>query len=244
MKKLIVLLLLYIPYNAMAQDLPVSLISDAVRKGVVLLRQDYQLLNEDDEPIDNKFGQECYGRTYTCGVRVKNDYFLVTKDFVTPWINESVTKSDKRHFEVSYSGILTLGTVDFEQIDCDIEDATELVEKRLFVIDGSEYEGFSIDEEVGKKKGYAVWLKSANAYGLEKKPSSLTIDISSFNITTKENVFVYDIGKQPTGNVIGGFFLVPKIEGVGKISFQVNGMFEKRGGVWKLTSLGKEESID
>jgi hypothetical protein len=38
----------------MAQDMANTLIENAIRKAFVLLRQDYQILNEDDEPIGNK----------------------------------------------------------------------------------------------------------------------------------------------------------------------------------------------
>lgn len=229
---------------AHAQDMANELIEKAVKNGIVLLRQDYQILNEDDEPIGNKSGFDCYGRTYTCGVRVNEESFLVTKDFVTPWVNESVVKSEKRHPEVSYSGFLSLNTIDFEQFDFDRESAEEEVLNHLYTITASETEGFNLDEEYGKKKGYAVWMKSANAFSLEKVPSGLTIEIVPFNIITNEKVSVYDLPKQPTGNVIGGAFIVPINNKIGTISLRVNGMFEKRGGVWKFISLGKEESME
>ena len=218
-----------------------ELIDKAIRKGLVVLRQDYQVLNEDDEPVDNKSNLGCYGRTYTCSVRIGENQFLVTKDFVTPWNGESIAKSDKHRPEVSYSGFLTLNTIDFEQFEFDAEDAEEVIQKHLYSIEGSETEGFKLDEEAGKKSGYAVWLKSSNAIKMENVPTGLSIERESFNITTRENNFVYDLPSQPKGNVLGGVFIVPDVSTIGTITLRVNGMFEKRGGVWKLISLGKED---
>ncbi|MBQ8656868.1 MAG: hypothetical protein IJ527_07470 [Prevotella sp.] len=243
MKKIIIFAFLCISNIPLfAQDMANSLIEKAIKDGIVLLRQDFQVLNEDDEPIGNKPGQDCYGRTYTCAARIEGNRFLVIKDFVAPWSNESIVKSEKRHPEVSFSGLLTLSTIDFEQFDCYVESASEEIANHLYFIDGSEIEGFSIDEEAGKKKGYAVWLKSATVPTINTLPTNLSIEILPFNITTKEDTFVYDIAAQPKGNVVGGVYITPAVNGVGSISLKVNGMFEKRGGVWKFISLGKENS--
>jgi hypothetical protein len=241
-KTLLTLLFCTASAGLMAQDMANTLIENAIRKAFVLLRQDYQILNEDDEPIGNKPELGCYGRVYTCGVRVDEEKLLVAKEFVTPWSSESIVKSEKRHPEVSYSGLLELNTIDFEQIDADVESAEEQVTGHLYTIDGSETPGFMIDESAGKKKGYAVWLKAGSVISIEKVPSGLALDIKPFSITTKENNAVYELPEQPKGNVVGGAFIVPSIDGIGKIELRVNGMFEKRGGVWKFISLGKDEN--
>lgn len=242
MKKiLITMLLCSAPIWIMAQDMAQDLVERAIRQGIVVLRQDYQLLNEDDEPIGNKPGMNCYGRTYTCGVRIGDNQFLVTKDFVIPWINESIVKSNKRNPQVSYSGFLTLNTIDFEQFDCNVEDASEEIANHLYKIEASEVEGFETDEEAGKKKGYSVWLKCSNSIDMEHVPTGLSLEYTPFSITTKENTFVYELSAQPKGNVIGGVFIVPTVSKIGSIKLKVNGMFEKRGGVWKFISLGKDE---
>jgi len=243
MKKVFITLLLCAASTGiMAQDMANTLLENAIRKAFVLLRQDYQVLNEDDEPIGNKPALGCYGRVYTCGVRVDEDKFLVVKEFVAPWSNESIVKSEKRHPEVSYSGLLEQNTIDFEQIDVDVEGAEEQVEGHLYTVEGSETPGFTFDESAGKKKGYAVWLKASSPISIEKVPSGLKIEMLPFSITTKENNAVYELSEQPKGNVIGGAFIVPSVDGIGKIELHVNGLFEKRGGVWKFISLGKNEN--
>lgn len=226
----------------MAQDMANDLIERAIKKGLVVLRQDYQILNEDDEPIGNKPGMNCYGRTYSCGIRIDRNQFLVTKNFVTPWNNESIVKSDKRRPQVSYSGFLTLNTIHFEQFDCDVEEASEEITNHLYKIEASEVEGFEIDENTGKKKGYAVWLKCSNIIDMTHAPTGLSLEFTLFNITTKENTFIYELPTQPKGNIIGGVFIVPTVNKIGTIELKVNGMFEKRGGIWKFISLGKDEN--
>ena len=176
------------------------------------------------------------------GAAVQAEEPALVKEFIAPWSTESIVKSEKRHPEVSYSGLLELNTIDFEQIDADVEGAEEQVAGHLYTVDGSETPGFMIDESAGKKKGYAVWLKAGSTINVEKVPSGLTLSMIPFSITTKENNAVYELPEQPKGNVVGGAFIVPSIDGIGKIELRVNGMFEKRGGVWKFISLGKDEN--
>lgn len=241
MKRHLTFLLFLLCATMQAQDMANNLIENAIKQGVILFREDYQLLNEDDEPIANKAGQDCYGRSYTCGVRTGESSFLVIKDCVAPWTNQSIVKSEKRHPEISYSGFLTLSTIDFEQFDLDPESAEEVIPNHIYRVEGSEVEGFDVDPESGRKKGYAVWLKAENSFCLTSVPSGLSLDIAPFNINTRAGSYVYDVEKQPEGNVVGGVFITPRVDKVGKISLYVNGLFEKRGGVWKFISLGTEE---
>lgn len=242
MKRILSIILCMFAIGSFAQDITSAMIKKAISGGIILFRQDYQLLNEDDEPIANKSGLDCYGRTYTCGVRLGESDFLVIKDFVAPWTNDAIVKSEKRHPEISYSGFLTLNTVDFEQFDCDVEAAEEIVPNHIYKVGGSEIEGFEIDQECGRKKGYAVWLKAENNFSPKSTPTGLSIDIVPFDIATNEKALLYDLKTQPEGNIVGGVFFCPIIEKLGDIKLKINGIFEKRGGVWKFISLATEGS--
>ena len=245
LKVVAVCIMLFLTTTTMSQSYIDQQVEKTISKGFVLLRQDYQILNEDDEAYNNQPGTDFFGRTYTCGIRLDSNDYLVERSFVKPWLNDtSVPKGNKYHQIVSFSAYREMDSKEPEQMDVDVEIARDVVENHLFTVSGSELSGFEMDREYGKKIGLAVWLVSATQYNANIPPTELSLVITPLSIATKEEQKIYDIASQPTGNIIGGAFIIPKIERVGQISFKVNGMFEKLGGVWKLISLGNEQSIE
>jgi len=215
----------------------------SLQDGFFLFSQEYQLQNEDDEPVRNKPGKEYYGRLFCCGIAVEGENLLVDRNFIRPWTDDkTITKSKKYHTAVSATNLMEFGSLEFDEFDTDVEGATEVVEDYCYSISGAGKEGFKIDNHYGKKRGYAVWLVSASPFDMEKAPTKVSLKIATMNITTSESKQVYNMPSQPTGNIIGGAFLLPVSEGVGRISFAINGIFAKVGGVWKFVSLGTEEA--
>ncbi len=213
----------------------------SLQNGFFLFSQEYQLLNEDDEPVRNKPGKEYYGRQFCCGIMAEGDVILVDNNFIKPWLNDNtITRSKKYHTGVSSTLSMDFEFPEFDEFETDVESATEVIEGNCYSITGNGKEGFKIDNTCGKKSGYAVWLVSATPFDINKAPSKISLKIASMNITTTEDKHVYSMSTQPTGNVIGGAFLLPIAEGVGRISFAVNGIFTKESGAWKFVSLGTE----
>ncbi len=239
-KTMFVLLLCLFATEGMAQISLDDLIYKSLKKGFVLLQQDYLVLDEDDEPYGPH--KDYYGRTYTCAIRINQTELLVEQDFLKPWSDDlSIPKSDKYHCTISNTAYKDIESKEMEQIELDVESAEELVGNHIYKLSGSEEESFPIDDQYGKKRGYIVWLISATNFNKDKEPTGLSLDILPFNITTNDSKSVYDLPSQPKGNVVGGAYLIPYSSHTGQIAFKVNGMMEKIGGIWKLISLGTEE---
>lgn len=231
--------------SAFAQSSLEAISQRALTRGFVLLRQDYVLMNEDDEPVNLKEGETCHGSGYSCAIRVGTEDLMINRDFTKAWAGEkALPKNSTNHYSINYTGYREINSTEFEEIDADPETASSMVENHIYQISGSEIEGFEIDECYGKKRGIAVWLLSDKAFGPKSEPGKLSLEFKPMNITARENTQVYDITQQPSGNVLGGAFLVPSIQGLGKLFFRVNGVFEKVGGQWKLISLGTDEPDD
>ena len=232
-------------FDSNAQVFENDIFFNSIKEGFVLLQHNYQVLNEDYEPIGNKSGKDFYGRIFTCGIRVGSGEFLVEQDFIKPWSEDtSIPKSDKYECVSSYTGYMELSTIEIESLNTDVESANALVENHIYSISGNELEGLEIDTQFGKKRGYAVWLVSKTDFSAINAPTGLNLNITPLNITTNGSRSTYNIINQPEGHIIGGAFLVPHSEQMGQIKFRVNGIFEKIGGVWKLVSLGTEEPDD
>ena len=224
-----------------AQDFLESYLNQSISESIVIFRQDYQIVDEDDEPINNQAGQNFFNRIYTFGVRIGDSDYLVNRDFVKPWIRDNVTPSDSYRPLVSVSSIKSLTETTFKPFSVDVESATEEVENHLYTISESRKQGFQKDDYYGSKSGYAVWIKSKTSFNSLTPPTNIYVEISKLDIITREKPRLCDIPTQPKGNVIGGFYLIPSMEQPGDIHLRVNGLFELKGDVWKLVSLGTDE---
>lgn len=244
MKKIIISLAFLVsccPFTSSAQSLFDEVINKSIRDGFVVLTQEYQMLNEDGEPVSNQLGKNYRGRQHSCGVRTLESSVLLPNSFMCPWKKETSSFKKKYEMIVSTCTLMECSLSEPENIDCDLDNANEVISNHIYSFEISEKPGFEIDNYYGKKKGLAVWVCAANEITDDSNPTELQINVVPMSITTKEDVSVYNLTNQPNGNVIGGAFLTLSTESVGKISVKVNGVFEKFGGVWNMVSLGKDE---
>ena len=243
MKKRFVILLslLALTANMIAQDFLEQYLNQSILESIVIFRQDYQVVDEDDEAVNNQEGQLFFNRIYTIGVRIGETDYLVNRDFAKPWLRDNVASNDTYHPVISASAIQKMGENKFRPFGTDVESATEEVENHLYLISESKKEGFQKDCYYGNKCGYAVWVKSSTPFNSVTTPTDIHVEISKLEVTTREKPRLFDIPTQPEGYVIGGFFLIPSMEHPGEIKLRVNGLFEMKGDLWKLVSLGTEQ---
>ncbi len=220
-------------------------LSPFFKNGFILLRQDYHLINPDNDRVYTKDNMDYYGRIYTIGVRTVDNNFIVLNEMIQPWIKDmSISSNSKFVPTISNTVYRTHNATEWEPIAYDSSSNNALVEEKIYTISGSEESGFEIDTQFGSKKGFAVWIKSNGKLSTKSDLSCIDIYVEQLNIKTRENIYVYDISNQPGVDIIGGFYLVPKSEETGKLSFKVNGLFSKVGGVWKFVSLGVDMPDD
>lgn len=237
----IIIFLLCFSYTSFAQNVFDEMFNQSIKDGFIWLTQEYQMLNEDGEPVSNKPGKDYRGRQHSCGVRVSSSSVLVTSNFACPWKKETAAYKKKYEMIVSTCKYLETSLLEAESLDCDVESADEVVSNHVYSFDFSEKKGFEIDDTYGKKKGVAVWLYSSNKVSEDSNPTEIKIKSAPMSITTKDGSSVYSLSSQPTGNVIGGAFLTYTSESTGYITLKVNGIFELVGGLWNMISLGVNE---
>lgn len=247
LKSFLTFALLVVCNNVYAQynDNLNKFLSPFFENGFILLRQDYHLINPDNDKVYTKDNMNYYGRIYTIGVRTVDNNFIVLNEMLQPWIKDiSLSNNDKLVPAISNTAYLTNNSVEWERMSFDNSSVEEIIEGKLYVMPGNEQTGFQIDSQFGRKKGFVVWVKANNKLTQENDIPRLSIEVDQLNVNTKENIYLYEIENQPENNVIGGFYLVPKSEETGKLSFNINGLFQKVGGIWKLVSLGKDMPED
>lgn len=226
--------------SMVAQDYLEQFLNKSITESIVIFRQDYQIVDEDDEAVNNQEGQLFFNRIYTFGVRVGETDYLVNRDFTKPWIRDNVTASDSYHPIISASAYQKLGEKQFKRFGGDAESATEEVENHLYLLSESKKTGFQKDTYYGSKSGYAVWIKSKTGFNSLTPPTDIFVEIEQLDVTTREKPRLFDLLKQPSGYVIGGFYLIPSMESPSDIKLKINGLFEMKGDTWKLVSLGTD----
>lgn len=211
-------------------------LASLMKNAFVVLRQDYQLINEDGD-IKDADGKDYWGRTYSMGARVGNSDFLISGDAVRPWAKDGLSLRDSYQPAISQSAVRGFEAVEFEPLDFDPGSVTELREKRLYVTSGSEEPGLSVVGPMGRMNGYAVWacVDHPVVDGDDCRAFNLKFVPMTVNFVDGKNI--YDPSPAGREDAFGGFFLVPVKTRPGIVDFCVAGMFQRIGGIWKLVSV-------
>ena len=237
MKKALFILLLIISINAQAgQGIFENIVIRSINGAIVFIRQDYQLVDENEGEIKNAPEKEYWERNYYLAVRIGDDSFLISGETVRPWIKKSFSKNDRFQPALSSTAVRSLGGTEFEIIDFDTDALTELQANRLYIMSGSEEPGMSLIAREGHQRGFTFWVCAEHAPTEDSEIISATFEIIPMDCDFTEEKSIYDIPGKIPENAIGGFYIVPFITRPGLIDFSLAGMCQKISGVWRVVA--------
>ena len=218
-------------FNSSSQQL----VEQAIRDGVVLLKQDYQLL---DTISNARYGwnhQEVFNSIYSIGFKVGNGY-VVNERFVRPW------NFDQRYNEfgdTTYIPIIskTQSRLITDTIYTDvkynhnyirsIKDSLVYCIDSLFHDDG----GLKNDFSIGEKESWIVWVTSSDS--VLQDTTQLSIITYKHRVTIEEEQQEYVIPRPATSkNIMAGILVVPNNTQVGVLDFQIVGYAFQKGEDW------------
>lgn len=214
-----------------------QLVEQAVKEGIVLLRQDYQLL---DTLSNTRYGwnhQEVFNSIYSIGFNVKGSY-IVNERFIRPWQFDQRYKEfrDTTYIPViskTYSKSI-LDTA-YTNIKYNPSYNRVIKDSLVYSVDSLTYEcrGFSVDSSFGEKDGWLVWVTATDSVPQEN--TQLSIVTYRHQITIEEEKNEYIIPKPATSqNIMAGILVVPKNTHIGVLDFQVIGYAYKKGNEWYI----------
>jgi hypothetical protein len=232
-KFVLILATLMLASGAQAGDIP-SQLRDNLSSSILVLRQDYQLVDDDEGTIKNAPEKEYYGREYTAIARVGEGQFLVGLSGIKPWISAGLSKNDKFQPKVSATAYRSVKMSQYEYLDFDESAAEEVQTNRIFTIGGSEEPGLNVCGAQGLCNGYAAVIVTDD----KSAPTTFSIEISPLTVTIKETTNIYNI-TLPNKNIIGGFFIVPIEQRPGLYDYSIAGQFQSFGGEWKLVTISE-----
>lgn len=219
-----------------------QLIEDAVKDGIIIVRRDYRLRDNAADPPEY-FGwqnRNWFGESYSPAVKVKGGYYLADRA-VRPWAYdakfEQYAKSDK-YVPVNSTGeYRTANNANFTALRIDDDKLKEISRHRIYLAgDDAAFgnNGFFTDNADGTKSGWLVWLVTDNPLE-ERNDQTPTFLVYRSELTFEKGKELYEINDPATDkHVLGGFYFLPKITGIGQINFHLSGILHHEKDKWHV----------
>lgn len=226
-----------------SDDCKLSILSE-----LSIIRQQYRLKQGKD--YYGKNGKSYFGETYTLAIKVNRGMYL-SGDVVEPW------KFDADYSRMNASGNYTPALFWSYQ-----RSLTDSVFKAISLEFGKEEflksfnagkslykhqdakDDFGLEEDCtsGEKKGIMIWAYSKTTV----QDSAMVVDLrqNAMTINSKADSTLLSMTPNEPEKIIGGVYMVPKIEGRGVVRYQLAGVAVKTGeGKWALQLLVMEDSL-
>ncbi len=221
-----------------------QLIEEAVRGGLFLLRQDYQL----KDTVSGKYygrGGDVFGSIYALGVKLRGGYCLADRG-IHPWeYDVDFNEYRSTYMPVMYK-IYRREMASAIMTECPVwegKQVRELVSGKFSFVEDSLFrnEGFDTDLTAGKKAGWFVWVVSNKAVEEATFGTEVSYTIYRKKLDIRENVGEYAIDAPSTNQKVwGGIYVEPVQTAVGQITFRLIGVVDKQENQWTMfTPFGK-----
>lgn len=213
-----------------------DILTDMGKEYMVIIRQDYQLVDDDDN-IKNVEGKDYWDRTYSLALRVGDDMYMVSEEAVRPWGKSALSKKDKFQPAVSSSAYKPLDGLEFDEIDYDESPLTEILENRIYTLPGSEVPGASVITPKGNREVFLVVADNENQISKHNESAGFKIVVVPTNFNFVDNKNIYEMNVHLPNTAFGGFAVAPVVLRPGLVDFCVVGMLQKVSGIWKLIAV-------
>lgn len=217
-----------------------QLVEDAVRNGVFVISQQYQLKDTVSNEYFGRGGRQEFNTMVSVGIKLKGGYVYSDKA-EHPWKYDSdferyrgrympvICKTEFRELEDS---VLT------ENVDFLRTGSETLVPSRFYFKTDTRCfgdKGFVPDGTAGEKNGWCVWVLSSGdtieatvADSVEYLIFRKTLEIVS------DSTECYIDAPSTKKNVLTGLYVNPVRTDVGQITFKLVGIMDKKGDSWRI----------
>lgn len=213
------------------------MVEDAVGDGLFIVTTQYRLKDKKGQN-PQYYGWEnkpYFGETLSLGVKTRGGFILSSRA-VKPWLTDEKFdkyRDDNRYEPIVYETRYTAVADTVSAVLPATKTESLVVGNFYFSTDTVfNHQGFPTDYSDGQKNGWLVWLIAPEA----QDGGEHTL-VYRNETEYRKGHNVYSI-KAPSPAVLGGVFLVPRIEGIGQITFYLCGLAVENGGQWQLVRVG------
>lgn len=258
MKKIMLymIVLVCMPHYVMAQRtfgnlrqmyLQENYVIEAVKEGMVVIKQQYQLKDIKKGSFHGKNAAEHFGETYSLALKI-NQGLQLTLPAVTPWLYDEdftmINSRENRKYEpVLYESFLrSVDEKTFRKIYIESAYITPVEDSVLFAFDqGTRDFGFKMRGCTGEKNGILVVCHTQEPLA-ENDTTKIMLSQRkcTFNFTDSVST-LYKLPKLEMQNIVGGIWLVPEVTAIGVVTYYVSGvMVLTPEGEWRLCAIKEE----
>ena len=222
-----------------------ALVEKAVKDGFLLVGIHYQLKEKSTGNLYGRGKRDYFGESYSLGYKFPQGCVL-PKESLSPWENDPDFVKYKNNDK--YEPVL-MDSIYIKESGKNASRKSELVGS-VFQLPNtgficiplglSEKKGLPIDYEFGQVSGWFVWCMIPNGSALGKE-SSLSFTSFYRTIEIKDTTSIQIEAPKIGDNILGGIFVVPKIDSIGKITLCTKGVLQKaNNSKWILRVYNKD----
>lgn len=227
-----------------------QLIEEAVRKGLFVVRQAYQLEDTTAESpaYYGRDGKSYFGQTYSIGARLNRGYVIDAR-LVAPWLED--THFEEYRHSTQYRPVISRTEYrDIQEIT--YHPLAFRAENRDSVPKGSVCQqqdslfsaGFSLWEEEGLCKGWVVLAVGEKPLN-ENDSVKISLLIYRTEVNLEADKQLYEIKAPATSlSVMGGIYVSPVVTGIGQLSFRLAGLVQQIEDKWYIMGVKEATATD
>lgn len=218
------------------------IVEKAVEKGVILFRQDFQLLDTVSNILYGRNNQEMFGSKYSIAYKLKNKC-IVSDEFVNPWqYDENFRKIENNTYLPIVSSTLYRNITDstMKIMNYRAENCKSITDDVMCYTDNIN-NGFSIETTNGEKDGWIVWIQYSEPLSESTKVSIVT---HKHKVKFEKGIKEYELKNlNKTESHVCGFYVIPYYLKIGVVDFMFGGIINKKDNKWILVRLDDEAEL-
>lgn len=217
-----------------------QLIEEAVREGLFIVRQAYQLEDTTAEPpaYYGRDGKSYFGQTYSVGARLCGGYVIDAR-LTAPWLED--THFEEYRHSTQYRPVISkteyrdIAEITYHPLAFRAENRDSVQKGSVCQQQDSLFSaGFSLWEEEGLCKGWVVLAVGEKPLS-ESDSAQLSLLIYRTEVNLEADKQLYEIKAPATSlSVMGGIYVYPVVNGIGQLSFRLAGLVQQIEDKWYI----------
>lgn len=214
-------------------------IEEAIKDGLFVAKQSFQICDKETGDLFGLNGKKEFGIQYSLGVKVPNG-FVLTDQAIRPWLYDSKfgkyrDKYDPIFYQAEFAE-LKESSVKYDSLAYSIAQQEIVIDTTLYRFPSELFggAGFRLENTLGKKEGWVVWITANNDTDL-----AMTLDLNFTiyrkDITIDQKSQSFNIDKPNVDRTfIGGIYVIPTYTQIGVIEFHLCGILIPYKDNWRI----------
>jgi len=215
-----------------------QMVENALKPTIVVVCSSFQIRNNSTGTLFGLNGRQEFGEQISYGIKTKGG--IILRDCaIQPWsFNEKFVKYKKDYSpvlcEIQYSEVGE--SAKYDSLDINPDSMKSLADSSWYYCISKTFseKGLNIDNCLGKKNGWLLWIANNKEIDL-KKSTELTTIVQQKIIEISEDKDSFEIIPPKTHyDIVGGMYVVPYYS-IGSVDFRLVGIMDRIGEKWRLT---------